>query len=292
LKLAVKASQVILFQQDKELRYRWILNTRADLEESEVIGKRDMDLMERAEEAAKAEAIKQEVIRSGIGKREDVVIHIHNVARYFDLLVEPTWDAAGRISGVTCAAMDITERKLEEAAQRQTELQHRALSDASAEVPYRMSGDWTSMLALDGRGLFENSDTPCRDWTWVDKYIPRDEHARVRLAISAAIGRKGLFELEHRVLRADGSTGWVRSRAVPILDENEVVLTWFGAASDITERKRIELDLIEATVLAEKANLAKSDFLSSMSHELRTPLHAILGFAQLMESGAPAPTPT
>ena len=41
---------------------------------------------------------------------------------------------------------------------------------------------------------------------------------------------------------------------------------------------------------AEKANLAKSDFLSSMSHELRTPLNAILGFAQLMESGSPPPT--
>jgi CheY-like chemotaxis protein len=43
---------------------------------------------------------------------------------------------------------------------------------------------------------------------------------------------------------------------------------------------------------AEKANLAKTDFLSSMSHELRTPLNAILGFAQLLESGAPAPTPS
>jgi len=52
------------------------------------------------------------------------------------------------------------------------------------------------------------------------------------------------------------------------------------------------LELNNAMAVAEKANLAKSDFLSSMSHELRTPLSAILGFAQLMESGSPQPTPS
>ena len=59
--------------------------------------------------------------------------------------------------------------------------------------------------------------------------------------------------------------------------------------AEITERKRVESDLNQAKAVAEKANLAKSDFLSSMSHELRTPLSAILGFAQLMEAGSPPP---
>ena len=76
--------------------------------------------------------------------------------------------------------------------------------------------------------------------------------------------------------------------------------------NDITKRKQVEADrafldqvllhknaeLLDAQVLAEKANLAKSDFLSGMSHELRTPLTAILGFAQLMDGANPPPTPS
>jgi signal transduction histidine kinase/CheY-like chemotaxis protein len=54
------------------------------------------------------------------------------------------------------------------------------------------------------------------------------------------------------------------------------------------EKAKIEIEV--AKNLAEKASLAKSDFLSSMSHELRTPLNAILGFAQLLESSSPLPT--
>ena len=67
--------------------------------------------------------------------------------------------------------------------------------------------------------------------------------------------------------------------------------------TNITERRRTEAalqareaDLIAALAAAEDANRAKSDFLSHMSHELRSPLNAVLGFAQLLQSGTPSPT--
>ena len=60
-------------------------------------------------------------------------------------------------------------------------------------------------------------------------------------------------------------------------------------SSQVLQEKNVELE--NARLVAEKANLAKSEFLSSMSHELRSPLNAILGFAQLMETGSPLPTP-
>jgi signal transduction histidine kinase len=103
------------------------------------------------------------------------------------------------------------------------------------------------------------------------------------------------YELTARA--RDGKETVVSYNATTFYDRDRKLQGVFAAARDVTERKRFELVLQENNVelesaksAAEKANLAKSDFLSSMSHELRTPLNAILGFAQLMESNRRVPT--
>ncbi len=114
-------------------------------------------------------------------------------------------------------------------------------------------------------------------------------------------GEPQSFEL--RMIKNDGSNFWVNLTTTAGHDALGVP-ELRAVMNDISKRKQAEAELAlfqraledknveleHATVVAKKANQAKSDFLSSMSHELRTPLHAILGFGQLMETSNPPPT--
>jgi PAS domain S-box-containing protein len=105
---------------------------------------------------------------------------------------------------------------------------------------------------------------------------------------AAASGR---LEVEGWRVRKDGSLFWANIVFTAIRDQSGTLRGFAKLTRDLTERNKVEATLTNAKAVAEKANLAKSEFLSSMSHELRSPLNAILGFAQLMESDSPAPTP-
>ncbi len=190
--------------------------------------------------------------------------------------------------GVACYFRDISARVEAQAQIRNSEMRLRAFVTASSDVVYRMSSDWREMRHLHGRNFIADTVEPTAQW--LQAYIHPLDQARVLAAIDVAVASKGVFELEHRVLRIDSTTGWTQSRAVPLLDEDDAIVEWIGTATDVTGRKRIESDLIAALAAAENANQAKSDFLSRMSHELRSPLSAVLGFAQLLQSGTPPPT--
>jgi PAS domain S-box-containing protein len=131
-----------------------------------------------------------------------------------------------------------------ETALREREERFSALVNASANVVYRMSPDWREMRQLNGAGFI--ADTPEPTIVWPETYIPAEERSRVQAAVQKAIDDKAMFELEHKVLRPDGSSGWTLSRAVPLFGPRGEIVEWFGAASDVTARKEAEDALRES----------------------------------------------
>ncbi len=120
---------------------------------------------------------------------------------------------------------------------------------------------------------------------------------RAEVGIKLVLQEKRVNDYELTARDRNGKTTNVSYNATTFYDRYRVLQGVFAAARDVTERQlnqqaleRTNVELESAKLVAEKANLAKSDFLSSMSHELRSPLNAILGFAQLMESASPSPT--
>jgi PAS domain S-box-containing protein len=130
------------------------------------------------------------------------------------------------------------ERKQGERTLRESEARFRARVQASSDVVYRMSPDWGEMRYLHGREFISDTETPSS--TWLQQYIHPDDQSFVTASINEAIRNKSIFELEHRVLRVDGSLGWMSLRAIPLQDQNGEIVEWFGAASNITERKQME----------------------------------------------------
>jgi len=124
------------------------------------------------------------------------------------------------------------------------------------------------------------------------------------LVFKASRGIEDIYELTY--IRKDGSRFPAVVSVTALRDDQDAIIGYLLIGTDNTARKQVEaersrldqalqdrnVELESARFVAERANLAKSDFLSSMSHELRTPLNAILGFTQLMESGTPPPTPS
>ena len=121
---------------------------------------------------------------------------------------------------------------------------------------------------------------------------------RAQAGISRVLREGKLTNYELTALSREGGETVVSFNASTFHDRDRKLQGVFAAARDVTDRKQFEhrmqennVELESARAAAEKANLAKSEFLSSMSHELRTPLNAVLGFAQLMASDSPPPSP-
>jgi signal transduction histidine kinase len=108
-RVALVDTPIMVFNQDLDLRYTWIYNAQSYADRP-VVGKTDADLFS-AEDAMRLTALKRRVMAAGLLTREEVSITVGARTSFYDMTLDPLFDAEGAVTGLTCAATDITERK-------------------------------------------------------------------------------------------------------------------------------------------------------------------------------------
>ncbi len=159
-------------------------------------------------------------------------------------------DCKGTPCGMGGITQDITEFKQLTQNERNSLARYTALMKSSSDMVYVMSADWSELRLLSGQGFLTDSDGPNR--SWLEQYIPETEHPRVMAAVREAIQNRALFDLEHPVRQIDGTIGWTRSRAMPMLNNAGEISEWFGMATDITARKADTAELDRIRTLMEE----------------------------------------
>ncbi|MFT7389251.1 MAG: PAS domain S-box-containing protein [Candidatus Endobugula sp.] len=208
-----------------------------------------------------------------------------------------TRDEHGRVTHLSGINFDLSHLKETEKSLRLSEARHERILAASNDGIWEWSIDENNE-----DGLFHTSHSCWKhlDYTeeevdalpenerlsiWVSHIHP-DDLLYAKRAMKRHFILKETFDVEYRMFDHEGNIFWMRSRGQAIFNGAGRAILMSGVNIEITALKEAEERVNKAKNEAEKANNAKSLFLSSMSHELRTPLNAIMGFSQVIIKNA------
>ena len=238
LRLALEATRLPVFRQDRKLRYDWIANPTLGLRGEDIVGRTDVELLGR-NAAAPLVRIKNRAMREGRSLREEVLLEREGQAGCFDLIVEPERDADGRVIGILCASADITERKR---AEQQLRMQADILAtleegvnlvDAAGIIRY-------TNPKFDAMFSYAKGELLGRHASVLNAPGEADPEQTAR-AILAALERDGHWRGEIQNRRKDGAIFWTRANIVAVRHPR-LGRVWVSVQSDITALRRLRLE--------------------------------------------------
>jgi PAS domain S-box-containing protein len=274
---------------DPQLRHTYVnsaVELFTGLPARDFIGKTNRDLGMPKEQVDQWDRVLSEVFRSGKSSQLQFSFDTPGGTRLFHSTLTPQTNLHGEVTSVVTIARDVSASPLAGL----TAGLFKAIIDSSDDAIISKTLD--GMVTSWNRGaemIFGYSQAEMLGRPLVILFPPERQHEEIFIQERLLQGDK-VEHFETIRIRKNGEPVHVSVTISPIRDVDGKIIGASKVARDITERKRIEADLIAALAFAENANQAKSDFVSRMSHELRSPLNAVLGFAQLLQSGEPPPT--
>ncbi len=276
-RVALQSSPIVVFNQDLDLRYTWINSPIAAWAEKGWLGKTDAEIVENPESVARLTAAKRRILETGKGVREEIPVSFQGHTMYYDFTGEPLHDCAGNLVGITCAALDITERKQAEEQLRLASLYARSLIEASLDplVTINRDGKITDVNRATERVTgFAREHLIGSDFC---DYFTEPEKARD--------GYRHVFETESvrdyplAIRGASGQITHVLYNASLFRNEAGEVQGVFAAARDVSERRVLEEQLLQAQKLEAVGRLA-----GGVAHDFNNIVSIIIGYAELLQT--------
>ncbi len=296
-------ADLVVFDENRKYQFVNPLSVKDPVMRQWLIGKDDYDYCKYTGKDIKIAEGREKIFYDAVNKKEPIQLYEEITNKVGEIechlrIMNPIYDNKGKLKyvlgyGVNITSVKLAERELQKAKEL-AETMYKAQQAVNKELAnYKYAFDQSSIVAItDQKGIIRYAnDNFCK----ISKFSPEELIGQDHRIISSGyhtkeyirnlwttIANGKVWKGEFKNKAKDGIIYWVDATIIPFLDEKGKIYQYVAVRFDITERKKIETDLIQAKELAEYLAHTKDQFLASMSHEIRTPLNGIIGFTKIL----------